>query len=55
MYLLLPIFKKFIFNQKEQRGFIWPKTFDFYFKKIPIFIQKKELILESNCSWISKI
>ena len=31
--LLLAIFLKFIFNQKEKRGFIWPKAFNFLFQK----------------------
>ena len=33
MCLLLAVFLKVIFNQKEKRGFIWPKTFDFLFQK----------------------
>ena len=44
--LLLAIFLKFIFNQKETRGFIWPKKFEFYFINNRIFIQKKDLSLK---------
>ena len=33
MCILVAIFLTFIFNQKEKRGFIWPKTFDFWFQK----------------------
>ena len=36
MCLLLATFLKFMFNQKEKRGFIWAKPFDysnFYQKK----------------------
>ena len=40
-YLLLAIFLKFIFNQKEKRRFNWPKTFDFLFKKHSIFYSDK--------------
>ena len=29
---MLAIFLKFIFNQKDKRGFIWSKTFDFLFQ-----------------------
>ena len=31
--LLLAKFVKVIFNQKEKRGFVWPKMFDFLFLK----------------------
>ena len=44
--LFLAIFLKFIFNQKEKRGFIWAKKFR--------FIQKKELFLERSCSEFQK-
>ena len=36
--LLLVTFLKFISSQKEKRGFIWPKTFEFLFLNIRIFI-----------------
>ena len=44
--LLLAIFLKFIFNQKEKRG---PKRLIFCFKNLWIFIQKKELFLKTSC------
>ena len=53
--LLLAIFLKLIFKQKEKRGFIWPKVFNVMFQKHFNFSRKKELFLESSCSWISKI
>ena len=40
--LLLAIFLKFIFNQKEKRGFIWSKTFDFLFQKPSNFYSEKK-------------
>ena len=39
--LLLAIFRKYIFNQKGKRGFIWPRTFDLLFKKHLIFYSEK--------------
>ena len=36
------IFLKFIFNQKENRGFIWPKLSSFYFKNIRFFLFRKK-------------
>ena len=45
--LLLAIFLKFIFNQKEKRGFIWSKTFDFLFQKpANIYSEKKSCSLK---------
>ena len=45
--LLLAIFLKFIFNQKEKRGFIWSKTFDFLFQKPSnIYSEKKSCSLK---------
>ena len=41
MCLLLAIPLKFIFNQKEKRGFIWSKPFNFLFQKPSYFFQKK--------------
>ena len=41
--LLHAIFLKFIFKQKEKRGFIWPKTFDFLFQKHSNFYLEKGL------------
>ena len=52
--LLLAIFLKFFFNQKEKRGFIWSKTFDFLFQEPSYYYSEKKLFLESSCSWISK-
>ena len=40
--LLLVIFLKFIFNQKEKRGFIRAKTFDFSCQKYSIFLFKEK-------------
>ena len=40
--LLDAIFQKFIFNQKEKRGFIWSKTFNFLFQKPNFYSEKKE-------------
>ena len=41
MRILIAIFLTFIFNQKEKRAFIWPKTFDFLFQKNSnIFLKK---------------
>ena len=37
--LLLAIFLKFIFNQKENHGFVWTKTFDFSFRKKRCFLK----------------
>ena len=37
--LLLAIFLKFIFNRKENRGFVWTKTFDFLFRKKRCFLK----------------
>ena len=48
--LLLAIFLKFIFNQKENRGLLDPKLSIFYIKNIRIFIQRKELFFENNFS-----
>ena len=45
-FLLLAIFLKIIFNQKEKHGFIWSKTFNFLFIKHSKIIQEKELFLE---------
>ena len=39
--LLLDIFLKFIFSQKEKYGFIWAKTVDFLFLKHSIFYPEK--------------
>ena len=45
--LLLAILLKFIFNQKEKRGFIWSKTFDFLFQKPSnIYSEKKSCSLK---------
>ena len=41
MCLLLAVFLKVIFNKKEKRGFIWPKTFDFLFQKPSKFYSEK--------------
>ena len=41
--LLHAIFLRFIFNQKEKRGFIWSETFNFLLNLL-IFIQKKREI-----------
>ena len=38
MCILVAIFLTFLFNQKENHGFTWPKTFDFLFQKIRILI-----------------
>ena len=47
MCLLLAIFLKFIFNQKEKRGVIWSKTFDFLFQKpLNIYPEKKSCSLK---------
>ena len=44
---MLDIFLKFIFNQKEKRGFIWSKTFDFLFQKPSnIYLEKKKCSLK---------
>ena len=43
--LLDAIFQKFIFNQKEKRGFIWSKTFSFLFQKPNFYSEKKEKYL----------
>ena len=54
MCLLLGIFLKFNFNQKEKRGFIWSKTFDFLLQKpLNIYSEKmscslKVVVLFSN-------
>ena len=40
--LLLAIFLKFIFNQREKCGFIWPKTFNFLFQKHSNFYLEKK-------------
>ena len=40
--LLLAIFIKFIFNQKEKRSFVWSKTFDFLFQKPSNFYSEKK-------------
>ena len=50
-FMLLAIFLKFIFNQKEKRGFIWPKTSDFLFQINSIIYLEKELRLKNSCSW----
>ena len=42
MCLLLGIFLKFNFNQKEKRGFIWSKTFDFLLQK-PLNIYSEKM------------
>ena len=52
---LYAIFLKFIFSQKENRGYLAQNIRFFYFKYIRTFIQKKKLLLENSCSWISKI
>ena len=44
MCLLLAIFPKFISNQKEKRGFIWPKTFDLLFQKHSIYNSEKRRV-----------
>ena len=44
--LLRAIFLKFVFNQKEKRGFNCPKTFGFYFKNIQFFIKKNRCSLK---------
>ena len=41
MCLLIAVFLKVIFNKKEKRGFIWPKTFDFLFQKPSNFYWEK--------------
>ena len=41
-YLLFGVFLKFIFNQKEKRGFIQPKIFDFLFQKHSSFYSEKK-------------
>ena len=47
MCLLLAIFLKFIFNQKEQRGFLWSETFDFLLQKsLNIYSEKKSCSLK---------
>ena len=44
---LFVIFAKFIFSQKENCGFIWPKTFDFLFQiKSNIHSEKKSCSLK---------
>ena len=50
--LMLAIFLKFIFSQKENRVLIGPKHSVFYFKNIQFFIQKKQVPFENSCSWI---
>ena len=42
--LFLAIFLKFIFNQKEKRGFNWPKRFDLLFQKRSIFYSEKTVV-----------
>ena len=37
---LLAVFLKFIISQKENCGFIWPKTFDFFISKAFEFLFK---------------
>ena len=55
MCVLIAIFLTFIFNKKEKRAFIWPKTFDFLFQKnSSINLFKKELFPKNSCFWISK-
>ena len=47
MCLLLAIFLKFIFNQKEKRGFLWSETFDFLLQKsLNIYSEKKSCSLK---------
>ena len=41
MCLLIAIFLKFIFNQKENCGFIWPKTFDLLLQKHLVYSSEK--------------
>ena len=40
-WLLVAIFLRFAFNQKEKRDFIWPKTLDLLFQKDSIFYSEK--------------
>ena len=49
--LLLAIFLKFIFNQKEKRGFIWPETFNFLFQKPYFYSEKKREITFNFRKW----
>ena len=43
------LYLQFIFSQKEKRGFIWSKTFNFLFRKTSNIHSEKELFLKSSC------
>ena len=47
--LLLVLFLKFIFNQKENLGFVWPKTFDFLCRKKRCFLKITFSEFNSTC------